>query len=299
MNTLVIGKTKLNIKDYYCSRDNGVVIPNASPKLWLYINLTNVCPGKCSFCVNPYIERVERFNLVRFRKTLKDILPHISGISITGGEPTMDIPLLDEVVESINEIVTDDIELDLVTNGLYMDKLIAMNNVGKFTTIHISRHMVDDEANRKVFGLNVPTEAELMEYMKMLDDPYAIVFNCVLRKDGVKNIESVKEFLEMAARIGVSNTSFIGMFPANDYCKEQYVNPGNIDFKNDDKFRILSCLHDFDYCNCITGIYLSDNGYTRFYCRWPGQKCHSYCRQLVYDSDNRLLDGFFGNVISL
>ena len=159
--------------------------------------------------------------------------------------------------------------------------------------------MVDDKANQKVFGINVPTQREIAGYLSELDDPGAVVFNCVLRKDGVNDLNMVKEYLEMAARIGVTNTSFIGMFPANSYCASNYVSPGSIDLKNDNKFRIMNSQNDYDYCHCITGDYLSSYGYTRFYCRWPGQKCHSYCRQLVYDSDNRLLDGFFGNVISL
>ncbi|MDO4755060.1 MAG: radical SAM protein [Parabacteroides sp.] len=299
MNEIVIANTKLKIKDYFCASDRRGAIPNPNPRLWLYVNLTNMCPAKCPFCVNPYARKEEGFDLKKFRYTLEYILPNVSGISITGGEPTMDIGLLDDVVEVISDVVDEFIEIDLVTNGMFMDKLIGLPNIDRFTTIHISRHMVNDEANRKVFGVNVPTEKELSDYLLQLNDPGAVVFNCVLRQDGVNDIDSVKEYLEMAARIGVNNTSFIGMFPANLYCESNYVSPGSIDFRGDGKFRIINSQHDYEYCNCLSGDYLSEHGYTRFYCRWPGQKCQNYCRQLVYDSDNRLLDGFFGNVIHI
>ena len=299
MKNLIIGDTQLKIKDYYCANERVGVIHNPNPKLWLYINLTNVCSAKCPFCVNPQRNKPERFNLTNFKDILSYVLPNISGISITGGEPTMNIGLLEELTDIIDDATSSDLELDLVTNGAFLDKLIKMPNVDKFTTIHISRHMVDDEANQNVFGINVPTKKEIAECLSKLDDPGAVVLNCVLRKDGVNDINMVKEYLEMAARIGITNTSFIGMFPANSYCESNYVFPGNINFKGDSKFRIMNSQHDYDYCHCISGDYLSEYGYTRFYCRWPGKKCESYCRQLVYDSDNRLLDGFFGNVINI
>ena len=119
------------------------------------------------------------------------------------------------------------------------------------------------------------------------------VLNCVLQKNGVHNLESVRAYLEMAAEIGAANVSLIGMFLANDYCRENYISPEILDFSGDCRFSIWNHFHDHDYCQCSSGDYKAEAGYVRYYYRCPGNVAKpDYCRQLVYGTDNQLRAGF-------
>ena len=139
-------------------------------------------------------------------------------------------------------------------------------------------------------------------FPRMNDDPYPnditrFVFNCVLQKDGVHDIEGIAEYLEMAAEAGISNTSFISMIPANGYCMDQFVDPEMFNLENDSRFRVWNHFHDYEYCSCSAGDYRARKGWVRYYYRSPGKEKAPYSRQLVYTENNRLLDGFGGNQI--
>ena len=100
-------------------------------------------------------------------------------------------------------------------------------------------------------------------------------------------------YLEFAAEIGAANVSFIGMFPSNEYCREQYVSPLAPEIHADDRYTIWNHFHDHEFCQCSTGDYKAKRGYIRFYYRCPGLiEKPDYCQQLVYGPDNVLRQGF-------
>ena len=163
----------------------------------------------------------------------------------------------------------------------------------------ISRHRIRDDENRKLMGIPVCTGAEIKEAISTMTDPAKIVLNCMLQKDGVSCTRDIIDYLTFAAEIGVCNVSFIGMIEANRYCTEQYINPGEIDFTEDHRFRIWNKFRDHDYCSCSSGDFLAGERWIRFYYRSPGSQKPPYVRQLVYTADNRLLGGFGGGEILL
>ena len=136
-----------------------------------------------------------------------------------------------------------------------------------------------------------------------LPDPDAVVFNCVTQKSGVESIDDMSRYLDTAIKLKVRNTSFITMFPASAYCREQYIPPAALlwsemhaeewNSKHKERFLIWNQQRDHDFCSCITGSYENLSGRTRFYIRrsgntpWP-----KFCRQLVFTADNHLKDGF-------
>ena len=93
--------------------------------------------------------------------------------------------------------------------------------------------------------------------------------------------------------IKAANVSLIGLFHANDYCKENYVSPLALNLETDSRFTIWNHFHDHDFCQCSTGDYKAKSGYIRYYFRCPGNiPTPETCRQLVYRSDNVLRAGF-------
>ncbi len=298
MHAIQIGNRQLSIKDYYCAADNENYICRDDNKLWLYINITDICNAKCPFCVNPSRRGGNNpFSVGKLKTTLEKVAPFIYGVSITGGEPMLQPALVDEVAVAVTSILGRYVELDLVTNGTSIENVLKLRNLRRFESIHISRHRIEDAANAALFGTKVPEIGVIKEIISQLNDPAQIVLNCVMQKGGVCSAEDMSEYLEMAAWAGVRNTSFVGMFMANSFCRENYVSLTDIDLSADLRFRIWNKFNDYGFCRCCNGDYRSINGHVRFYYRYPGKRKATYCRQLVYTADNRLLDGFGGTEI--
>ena len=294
MREIQIGCQTVLAKDYECSQDETYVL-REQIKLWLYVNLTDTCPAGCPFCVHaPTRQNPGHLNPERLRQVLSIIAHQVSGVSLTGGEPMLDLPLLEDVIAVVQKSVSADIELDIVTNGYHLEALPALRGIDRFATIHVSRHAVDDETNAALMNWqDAPTRQLLQEVFANLHDPGAVVLNCVLQKQGVHDLDSAMRYLEMAAEIGAANVSFISMFPVNNYCRDHYVSPGSIDFQAERRFAIWNQFHDYGYCRCITGDYRAGRRYIRFYSRCPGgEPAPRYCRQLVYGADDKLRQGF-------
>lgn len=297
MKTIRIGGIPLLIKDYYCSQDE-TYVEKKDGKLWLYVNVSELCPCSCPFCVNPCRKMGENsFDLVRYRDVLTQIKDAVYGVSFTGGEPLLFPELLGETIKITNEIMGSDVELDLATCGIGLERFLNLQASDLLYSIHISRHLVNDDANRKLMGANIPDVSELKSITSNMREPGRVVFNCVLHRDGVNSTESMADYLEMAAEIGVTNTAFIGLIKANSFCLKQYIDPKELQPEKDARFRVWNHYHDHSYCNCSSGDYEADAGWVRFYYRSPGNKATPYARQLVYTADNKLLAGFGGDVI--
>lgn len=299
MKTITIGDCVLEIKDYYCDDGGGYLLREDS-KLWLYINIGNVCNAHCPFCINPCrAEGSTPFNITSFTKTLYQIKDHISGISITGGEPMLFPELVDRVIGVVTEVFDRYIEKDIVTNGFNFSQINDLKHLTDLDSIHLSRHMIDDAENSRVFGISVAAAEEIKYVVSNLSDPAKVVLNCILMKNGVCSVETIAEYLEFAADNDISNTSFIGMAPANRFCIENFVDPASFDLSTDPRFRIWNGFRDHEFCKCSSGSYQAENRPVRFYYRCIGTERAPYARQLVYTADNKLLAGFNGKEIHL
>ena len=295
MGKLRLGRTLLECKDYDCSQDD-VYPPKEKLRLWLYINLTDACPAGCPFCIYAAENGNGRNHAdpEKLNKTLARISPFVSGVTLTGGEPMTDIPLVEDAVRAVRETIPPDIELDMATNGLHIGKLPLLKGLERITTVHFSRHAAEDEQNRLLMDWKgAPSREALKEAFSALPDKGLTVLNCVLQKKGVHDMDTVRAYLETAAWMGARNVSLIGMFPANDYCRENYISPAVLEFSDDPRFTIWNHFHDHEYCRCSTGDYKAKAGYIRYYYRCPGKAPEpGCCRQLVYGTDDRLRAGF-------
>ena len=295
MKELIIGGRPLKIKDYYCALPGQKPLSRTDGRLWLYVHLTDRCNACCPFCVNPARSSgINPFSLSRLRDMLRRVAPYVYGVSLTGGEPMLSPELVEDAARVVCDIFPDEAELDLVTNGTNLSRLPRMRTLDRFESVHISRHAAGDEENARLMGFAAPSLEEIKDIVACLTDPAKIVLNCVLQTSGIHDRPGLCQYLEAAAGAGVRNVSFVGFFPANAYCKEHYVSPADIDISRDARFRIWTQFHDYDFCSCRSGDYLSQHGPIRFYFRCPGQASPDYCRQLVYTADNRLTAGFGG-----
>ena len=151
-----------------------------------------------------------------------------------------------------------------------------------------------NDHNRHLMNWNdAPSTEMLKEAFSALPDKGLTVLNCVMQRNGVHDMDGVRAYLGMAALIGAANVSLIGMFLANDFCRENYVSPAELDFSGDSRFKVWNHFYDHEYCQCSSGDYKAQTGYVRYYFRCPGSvQGPDFCRQLVYGTDNRMRAGF-------
>lgn len=313
MRQIWIGGIPLPVKDTVCEACGDFFAPfegetclvNEAPKLWLYVNVTNRCNAGCPFCVNPRQGCVSDVDPARYETALRLCRESVSGVSFTGGEPMLYPELLEELIAVTDSLLPRETELDLVTNGTNLERLSVLKGIGRLSTIHISRHAAEDETNSKLMRFpGAPGKAEIAAFLSRLHDPDAVVFNCVLQKDGVSSMAEVADYLDHAISLHIRNTSFITMFLANAYCRGSYVSPysmpvvsdlgiANWNRAHDSEFSVWNRMHDHDFCRCLSGDYRNKSGCTRYYFRCPAPESGpDYCRQLVFTAENQLQDGF-------
>ena len=308
MRTLKIGRTELPVKDYRCAlcgltgREETDYSPEEEPKLWLYVVLTDSCNADCPFCVNRSSCGADAGAVTgsRFEEVLTAVGNRLSGVSFTGGEPMLFPEKLEMLLEIVSRVIPEETEVDMVTNGTGLGRLASIRGLERVATIHISRHAVSDARNRELMRwAGAPSEAELREAVRSLPDPGAAVLNCVLQKGGVEDPDGLADYLEMALRLGVRNTSFISMFQANGFCRTHTVRAEALlaelrewNASHAAQFRPWNRFRDHGICSCLTGDYRSGDRSTQFYFRIPGEEKAGYCRQLVYRPGDVLRDGF-------
>ncbi|MCR5403255.1 MAG: radical SAM protein, partial [Butyrivibrio sp.] len=267
-------------------------------KLWLYVNLTDICNGSCPFCINPSVRGGKnKIDADSFRETLLKIKDFIYGVSLTGGEPMLFPELANEVIDITKEICGSHVEKDIVTNGTGFSGIINSIDVQNLDSIHLSRHMISDRENDRLFGFTTATADEISTVLRRMEDPAQIVLNCVLMAHGINTAKAVARYLEFASGLGVRNVSFIGLSRHNAFCEQNYIDPRQLNIAHDSRFHIWNEYHDHEYCSCSSGSYDAENGSIRFYYRRMGERKALYTRQLVYTADNRLLAGFSGKEI--
>ena len=294
MPKIRIGDQTFEIKDYYCAQDEHYY-PRTDGRLWLYVELTDVCPAACPFCVNPGRKAgTTAFDIRCYETVLRKIRPLIYGVSFTGGEPVLTPELLDKAIFITSEVLGHEVEIDMVTSGIGLEKIPELRSVDRLDSIHISRHRIDDAENSRLMGIRAPALDSIRQMISCLHDPGQAVFNCLLSRNGIHSAETIAAYLEMAAEAGVLNSSFIAMMPANEYCIQERVETCTLDFSRDPRFHIWNRFHDYDYCSCCSGDYHARAGYVRFYCRSAGTRTAPYARQIIYTNDNRLRKGFGG-----
>ncbi len=297
MKTIRIGDQELNIKDYYCA-DDGDYICREDGKLWLYVNLTDICNGSCPFCINPAVGRsANTIDPHLFRDVLSQIQEHVYGVSITGGEPFLFPELANEVIGIVHEVCGSSVEKDIVTNGTHFKDVMSELDLRHLDSVHLSRHMITDADNDRIFGFATARAGDISEVIMKMEDPALIVLNCVMMSGGVDTAGKMADYLEFASGLGVRNVSFIGLGRHNKFCFDHYIDPGKMDISGDSGFHIWNKYCDHGYCSCSSGSYDAKNGSIRFYYRRVGAEKAPYARQLVYTADNRILAGFGGKEI--
>lgn len=293
---------QLVCKGYVCSEDG--INYKAKPeqiKLQISIIPTDYCPGKCPFCIaGKTIRNNNSLDLKILENRLQELkkVNIVRGISITGGEPFVDVDKLDKIVSMVFDIFGYNIELSINTNGIGLNQLDKIRELEHVDTIHVSRHHYDDEINRSLFGINVPSTEEFQNIVSSLDFPDIFVINCMLMKDYIGTTTEVHKFLDYAITLGVPKVSFITGAPVNPFIANQAVVFDDVLKTDDSSLLFTRGYQDFKYCRCHDGIYVSPEGrLIEFYGRQTDTSSCDYIRGMVIGADGHIRGGFNGEIL--
>ncbi len=111
-------------------------------------------------------------------------------------------------------------------------------------------------------------------------------------------MKEIKKMLNHVANLGVYKNGFVSLMKCNEYAKEQFINFNDIFNNLDDSFFLGHHFYKKEYCECVDGIYLTDNNkLVEFYARMVKESNCPYINQLVYSTNNELRANFSGKLL--
>lgn len=293
MFNVKIFNKEIQVRDYYCQLDDLNPTQIREPYINLYVNITNLCNANCEFCCNSSNKNNNIiFDFEKFKTVIDEIsnVMNIHKVSFTGGEPTLNIELLNNCLHYIKN-KNEKIFTVINTNGFRLSKLADI--LSSIDSIALSRHHYNDDVNSSIFHLcSVPSK----QIINSFSDKSKLHLSCNLMKDYIGNKDEVIKYLEWASQIGCNDIGFVSLMSTNDYCNNQFIDFKDLDFENTPDVFITKNWNHQNLCRCRNYIYIADNTeiiniYSRYY------KNPSYSGSaLVYDGTYLRL-GFNGEII--
>ena len=298
----ILGKP-VRVKNYICSTDGVNYRPKPdNVQLQLSVCPTSYCPASCPFCCAKGTKTEQRIDTEHFASVMRRLWAEdrVRGVKITGGEPFTDVGLLNEVISILFEIFGYDLELAISTNGIGLCRVHEIKDLVHLETIHISRHHYNDAVNRQLFkNADIPGTEELKEIVNSVSYKDLWVFNTMLLKNAINSAEEAHKFLDHAIEVGIPKVGFMVCSPVNAYAAAQSIPYESVIREDDPDLLFTRGYYDYEFCHCSDGIYVSQEGkIIQFYGRSTKMVDYGYSRGLVYDADNRLRDGFGGEIIA-
>lgn len=295
IKTVKLFGKQIDIKSYKCSSNISEMEKNEKPKICLYINLTDVCDGGCSFCFASHTKRTDsvKFDNYKLREVINELINKniLARITITGGEPFLDMEVLNSALNSIFEL-QNNIPVVVNTNGTDIKGILNLDSLQKIDGFHISRHHYNDDINNQIFKSKMASREDIA-YVVSKTPSAMIRFNIALIKEYVGNYSELCKYLNFASDLNVTRIGVRTLMTANDYCESNFVYYGDLKF--DHKMVLMQELYDRDLCECKDGVFICDSGKTVdvyfSHIKKPDSNCN-YCRQLLYTHDNKLVSGF-------
>ncbi len=285
-----------------CSSD-GINYERMPEKLQLPLTIcpTSYCDASCRFCIAKNTGKKATVDLKKLEYALERLkqAEAIKKIYIKGGEPFYDIELLDNILKMIFDIFGSSLYVSITTNGNNLKSIDKLRTLEYISKIHISRHHYDDEVNNFIFGENMIPSSEIKQIAVSVPDKDMLVFNCMLLKDFINTTREAHRFMDFAIDTHIKKVAFMSCTPINEYSKKQFIHFDDIFRQDDPDILFTNGYCDYDFCRCISGIYLSSKAKSEsFYARYTNTDGCDYLRGFVYESDNFLRSDFSGEIIN-
>lgn len=279
---------EINIRTHYCQLNDCQASCVEEPYINLYVKFSG-CNARCPFCIDDCLQR--DFDTDKLKEILGTIQKEVKirKISFTGGEPTLNISLLEEAFSYVKDYVPDAFTV-INTNGYNIKGIFNSNILKNVDSVSLSRHHYSDKINDRIFGASVPWSSEIAKITQDEEMAKKMHFSCNLIKGYIYNLEEIENYLEHANALRVHDVGFVSLMPLNKYCKEfstPFIDGGR-----------LMKMKEWSYktcCECANYLYISKRFYgetTKVYHRNPKSPM-GFESMLMYDGET-LRVGFNG-----
>ena len=223
------------------------------------------CNANCEFCYSKNFKACNK-EIDDFYKGLKNTLDqydNLTKISISGGEPTINLDILEKTLTIISKYANI-VKVVLTTNGYNLDNDKCIDIINKYCThLNISRHQINNGDNDSIFGVEMNNNYNIDRIT------IPVTMNVVLVKDIV-----LDDYIQYAKSQGFKSINFRKPFQSNEelhYVEEwkEYLTKtahscnGSVTFRwhNKDNYLFTLSTGDVSPCNVCGRFNTSDVKY--------------------------------------
>ena len=201
---------QIAVKEFDCSL--GTLNPERiSPFVNLFVKVTNGCNARCLFCSNadakPTYKTFDIDKLEDIVLKLKEQSIKVNRLNITGGEPSVVSPLVENILQRMDGKVFDDIHLHLNTNGLLPQSQELMRHP-RWDSISMSLHHYDIDKLSELYGCKIHEDAFKFEEV----NKQKLNVSCNLIKGYIDNPEEAHKMLDFALEHGFHDNNITHVY---------------------------------------------------------------------------------------
>lgn len=253
------------------------------PSVNLFVKVTNGCNARCMFCSNADAkDTYKTFNIVKLMQVINELKSKnicVNRVNVTGGEPSLVSPLVNSIIDSVQQAKFDDIHLHLNTNGLLEQSQELMRNP-RWDSISVSLHHYDLNRLSELYGCRIQDDA----FQFRDTDKQKINVSCNLIKGYIDSPEEAHKMLDFTLELGIPRIGFVALMKVNDYCKEHYVDFDDINLADIPHVYFTKSMNRGANCKCSNYLYNKNLKILEIYMRNYANP--QYCESsLVYDGE--------------
>lgn len=252
--------SELSVREFSCSM-NGKKPVKIDPYVNLYLNITDVCQANCEFC-EFHKSSSRKFSVEKFKIVMKELKERkipINKINFSGGEPTLELDLIEEVLS----LIEDQVYITINTNGIYLNKISKSKLLEKISCVSLSRHHWKDKQNEEIFKSH---QVAKYKDIKFFSDKSKLHLRCNLIKNYIFDDAMIRKYVEEMSNSGVYDFGFVSLMKINDYCNENFIDSSRLRF--DFRSREISNQKRLGVCSCKNYLqYSSDGNLVKLYSR--------------------------------
>lgn len=285
--------TVIQIKRFGCNCLDEPGRP-VEPSVNLFVKVTKGCNAHCLFCSNRGATAPSTpFDVPKLLAIIRELMDSgiaVNRVNITGGEPSVVTPLVEEILHQMDAPEFSGIHLHLNTNGLLPQSQMLMRHP-RWNSVSMSLHHYSLSKLMELYGCEIPSAALRFEGI----DRQRLNASCNLIKGYIDRPEEASKMLDFALELGLPRIGFVALMKVNDYCLEHFVDLEDIHLDTIPHVYFTQSMDRGDDCKCSNYLYNKDLKILEVYMRNYANP--QYCESsLVYDGEY-LRQGFHQNNI--
>jgi len=247
----------VKLKSHSCSLNGAEPVQIKEPYVNLYIQLKG-CNAKCKFC--SFQDVANDFNFEKFKLVLEELKKQspVNKISITGGEPTMNLDKLYKIMKIVRKKCPDSFFV-MNTNGYKLLDVFKDGASMLLDSISLSRHHYNDKKNNEILGFKSISEKHIEAIQHVFwQQSEKLHLSCNLIKGYIDSVQNVYKYLEFANNVKIYDVGFVSLMKINDFCKDKFIDFSELNFKNKRMYNSRS-WNFLDSCKCKNYLYIPKN----------------------------------------